>query len=181
MTRRYSNHNPLRAPDRPAPRPAADISWQGNPPQMTSSSRWALRSANTSPSSGLSARKVVTSSHTGRLGKRAWRMLAWKSSISTAHTGVMPWRTSARSPPPPPAKRCTEYFGVFSTLSSFLESGGAVRRSTAMAGGSEPHRAPKVYQGISSGSVDGLVAPPATVFATASRMALTTAPQSATV
>ena len=120
MTRRYSNHNPLRAPDRPAPRPAADISWQGNPPQMTSSSRWALRSANNSPSAGLSARKVVTSSHTGRLGKRAWRMLAWKSSISTAHTGVMPWRISARSPPPPPAKRCTEYFG-FSTFSSFLE------------------------------------------------------------
>lgn len=172
MTRRYSNHNPLRAPDRPAPRPAADISWQGNPPQMTSSSRWALRSANTSPSSWLSARKVVTSSHTGRFGKRAWRMLAWKSSISTAHTGVMPCKTSARSPPPPPAKICTEYFG-FSTLSSFLEKG---------SGGLSRHTAPRVhYHVISSGAMLGLAAPPATVFATASRMAFTIVPQSATV
>ena len=84
MMRANSFQSPDLSPVIPAPAPADDMSWQGNPPETTS----------TIPRQGLPS-KVQTSSQIGKGGRspsfcRATSTLAGYGSISTAQTVSQP-------------------------------------------------------------------------------------------
>src|SRR5580693_4258453 len=93
-SRAYSRQRPLRSPARPPPFPARLMSWQGNPPQMTS----------TSPTSApLRAR---TSSKRGTLGQWWASKYRQTASISQNATGSNPpVRSRPRLNPPIPENR----------------------------------------------------------------------------
>ncbi len=101
--RNISRQRPERAPSIPAPLPASDKSWQGNPPQTMSAI----------PFHGLPS-KVVTSSQMGKGGRipsrcRWMRHFLAYGLISTAQTGACPRRIPPRIPPPQPANRCSSF------------------------------------------------------------------------
>lgn len=106
----YSFQSPERFPPIPAPPPAELMSWQGNPPQTTS----------TAPRQGFPS-KVQTSSQMGNLGSTPSRCRCSKtclgySSISTAQTVECPRSCPPRIPPPAPANKCSSFtlFDFFS-------------------------------------------------------------------
>ncbi len=93
MTRKYSVHNPLRSPARPARFPARLTSWQGNPPAITSMG------------ARLCFPTVRTSVNLGTEGQCFVRTLLAYSSISTCHAQRIPARSSPKSKPPIPENK----------------------------------------------------------------------------
>jgi len=102
MRRWYSNHNPLRLPDKPAPRPTALMSWQGNPPAMTLTCSFISL-----------AFSLVTSSKIGTSGQCVLRTERQKGSISQKATVRIPARSRPRLNPPMPEKRSRTFMGCF--------------------------------------------------------------------
>lgn len=103
MIRAISRQSPLRSPSIPVPGPQIDISWQGNPPETTS----------TAPFQGCPS-KVQTSSHTGNGGRcpsfcRCISRLAQKVLTSTAQTVLHPRSFAPSIPPPAPAKSANSF------------------------------------------------------------------------
>jgi hypothetical protein len=93
MIRKYSDQRPERAPVIPSCLPALEMSWQGNPPQMRSTSERLCR-----PTSR-------TSRNRGTSGQCLARTLVAYSLISTCHEHFIPARSSPKSIPPIPANR----------------------------------------------------------------------------
>ena len=96
-------HIPDRFPLIPTPFPAAEMSWHGKPPDMTS----------TMPRHGLPS-KVCMSSQIGKGGKNpsfclAHSTLAGYGSHSTAQTVRHPSSFPASMPPPAPANRASSF------------------------------------------------------------------------
>lgn len=107
MIRAYSFQRPLRSPVIPAPLPAAEMSWQGNPPLMTS----------TFPRQGLPS-KVQTLSQIGNRSRcpsrcRSSTRSRGYFSSSQAHTVFHPRSRLASSPPPAPLKSANSFIYAF--------------------------------------------------------------------
>ena len=88
-----SMNSPDRSPARPRRAPATDKSWQGEPPQMTSTG------------GSIAPFSFVISPTWSISGKRSFVTSMGKASISLAHNGVTPLRTAANGKPPIPSKR----------------------------------------------------------------------------
>ena len=103
MILNISLHNPEFSPLIPAPFPAIETSWHGNPPQMMS-----ILPVHGFPSN------VRTSSQIGNLGRIPSRCRCNKTRlqyelISTAQTVVCPSNFPPRIPPPIPANKCNSF------------------------------------------------------------------------
>ena len=102
-TRSISKTSPERVPASPLPVPAALTSWQGKPPETTS----------TEPLQGRPS-KVLMSSQIGNLSRcpsrcLARRTLRAKASSSTAHWVRHPSKREANKPPPAPANNANSF------------------------------------------------------------------------
>lgn len=93
MIRAYSFQRPDRAPPMPSRLPALEMSWQGNPPQMTSTA------SRSSPPTFLTSSKRLTP------GQCFARTSRHHSLTSTCQLTKNPARSSPRSRPPIPEKR----------------------------------------------------------------------------
>lgn len=103
MIRRYSSQRPDRAPLMPDRFPAVEMSWHGNPPQMTSMSVIPSRRR-------VSALSSRTSSYIGTPGQCLDSTRRQKGSISqNATVSNPPVRSSPRENPPMPLKRSSVF------------------------------------------------------------------------
>ena len=89
-TRWNSYHSPDRSPARPARRPATDTSWQGNPPQTTSTAR-----RFPDPTSRTSSYRLTSGQCRARTARHA-------GSISTCQAHSIPAAVNPMSKPPTP-------------------------------------------------------------------------------
>jgi len=98
IARNNCQTRPDRGPLIPAPVPAHEISWQGNPAAMQS-----IR-----PCHGPGSNNLMSAHSTCRLGNHPDSVMTRHllSLISNAKTDSCPRISDAKIPPPPPAKKC---------------------------------------------------------------------------
>lgn len=101
-TRSSSKKRPLRAPSRPAPLPATEMSWHGKPPATRST-----RPRQACPLNVVTSSWISISAGSQPSSRRAANTRRQYGSISTAQTGRCPSSSEPSRPPPAPANRCS--------------------------------------------------------------------------